>query len=151
MDHATLIEQLIDSHFHACFFNEIMNNVHFPVQVVALFRRLINVMTTFSLSNQYLISRVRAEDTPGHTPEVHTTSHDIWWNPLSPNKWDWLRIGLLVDSVLEQPTKRLTPTLPHWTSKGKLLRLAFTSVHQTHTVVHKQADASLRTMLSHRL
>ncbi|KAG2060719.1 alpha/beta-hydrolase [Suillus hirtellus] len=98
-----------------------MNNVHFPVQVVALFRRLINVMATFSLSNQYLISRVRAEDTPSHTPtpEVHTTSHDIWWNPLSPNKWDWFRIGLLVNSDLEHPTKRLTPTLPHWTSKGR--------------------------------
>jgi hypothetical protein len=125
-----------------------MNNVHFPVQVVALFRRLVNAMATFSLSGQYLIPRARAEDsdTTSNTPEVHTTSNDFWWNPLSPNKWDWLRVGLLVDSVLEQPTKRLTPTLPRWTSEGTLLRLTFTSVHQTHALVHNQADASLRTI-----
>lgn len=125
-----------------------MNNVHFPVQVVALFRRLVNVMTTFSLSGQYLISKARAEDseTSSNTPEVNTTSNDFWWNPLSPNKWDWLRVGLLVDSVLEQPTKHSTSTLPRWTSEGKFLRLTFTSVHQTHVLVHKQADASLRTI-----
>jgi triacylglycerol lipase len=126
-----------------------MNNVHFPVQVVALFRRLFNVMTTFSLSGQYLISKARAEDsdTSNNTPgEVNTTSNDFWWNPLSPNKWDWLRVGLLVDNVLEQPTKHPTPTLPRWTSEGKLFRLTFTSVHQTHVLVHKQADASLRTI-----
>ncbi|KAG2034550.1 Alpha/Beta hydrolase protein [Suillus americanus] len=96
-----------------------MNNVHFPVQVVALFRRLVNVMATFSLSGQYLISKVRAEDTSSNTPEVHTTSNDFWWNPLSPNKWDWLRVGLFVDSVLERPTKPLTPKLPHRTLEGR--------------------------------
>jgi hypothetical protein len=130
-----------------------MNNVHFPIQVVALFRRLVNVMATFSLSGQYLISKVRAEDTSSNTSEVHTTvtSNDFWWNPLSPNKWDWLRVGLFVDTVLERPTKPLTSTLPHWTSEGKSLRLAFTSVHQTHAVVRKQADASLRTIPSHGL
>lgn len=98
-----------------------MNNVHFPVQVVALFRRLVNVMTTFSLSGQYLIPKARAEDseTSSNTPEVNTTSNDFWWNPLSPNKWDWLRVGLLLDSVLEQPTKHSTSTLPRWTSEGR--------------------------------
>ncbi|KAG2131795.1 alpha beta-hydrolase [Suillus clintonianus] len=96
-----------------------MNNVHFPVRVVALLRRFVNAMATFSLSGQYLISRVRAEDTSSSKPEVPTTSNDFWWNPLSPNKWDWLRVGLLVDGALEQPTKRLTPALPHWTSEGR--------------------------------
>ncbi|KAG2340194.1 alpha/beta-hydrolase [Suillus weaverae] len=67
-----------------------MNNVYFPVQVVALFRRLVNVMATFSLSGQYLILKARAEDTPSNAPEVPTRPNDFWWNPLSPNKWDWL-------------------------------------------------------------
>ncbi|KAG1822670.1 Alpha/Beta hydrolase protein [Suillus subaureus] len=102
-----------------------MNNVHFPVQVVALFRRLVNVMATFSLSGQYLVSKVRVEDTSSNTPEVPTTPNDFWWNPLSPNKWDWLRVGLFVNSVLEQPTKPLTSTLPHRTLEGKSPRRCF--------------------------
>ncbi|KAG1743184.1 alpha beta-hydrolase [Suillus paluster] len=78
-----------------------MNNVYFPIRVVALLRRLANVMATFSLSGQYLMTRVRVEDTSRIKPEEHaipTTSNDFWWNPLSPNKWDWLRVGLLVNS-----------------------------------------------------
>ncbi|OJA14186.1 hypothetical protein AZE42_06508 [Rhizopogon vesiculosus] len=82
-----------------------MNNVYFPVNVVALLRRLVNVMATFSLSGQYLTSRVRTDTSHNNpeAPDVITASKDSWWNPLSRNKWDWLRVGLLVDSALEQP------------------------------------------------
>ncbi|KAG2365101.1 hypothetical protein BDR07DRAFT_1399851 [Suillus spraguei] len=76
-------------------------------------------MATFSLSGQYLISRVRADDTSSNTSEVPTTSNNFWWNPLSTNKWDWLRAGLLADSILDQPTKPLTPTLSRWISEGR--------------------------------
>src|SRR6267154_5902214 len=128
-----------------------MNNVYFPVHVVTLLRRLVNVMATFSLSGQYLMSRVRTEDTSCNTPEdpkIPTDSKDFWWNLLSMNKWDWLRVGLLANSVLEQPTERLS-THPHWTSEGTFLSLAFTSVYQTHAVIRKQADASLWTIPEH--
>jgi hypothetical protein len=118
-----------------------MNNVYFPVNVAALLRRLVNVMATFSLSGQYLISRVRTEDTSHsklEAPDVITASKDSWWNPLSRNKWDWLRVGLLVNSALEQPlTSRRTSILPHWASEGMFLYLAFTSVNEAHAVIFK--------------
>ncbi|KAG2124047.1 hypothetical protein DEU56DRAFT_759829 [Suillus clintonianus] len=44
-------------------------------------------------------------------------------------------------SLTEPPSASNTP--------GMLLRLAFTSVHQTHAVIHKQADASIRTIPNH--
>jgi hypothetical protein len=89
-----------------------MNNIYFPVQVAALLRRLVNAMATFSISGQYLRSMVRTEDIKPDAPDIiiAAASKDSWWN-----KWDWLRVGLLVNNVLE--TRRIS-TDPHWASEG---------------------------------
>jgi len=105
-----------------------MNNIYFPVQVVALLLRL--VMATFSLSGQYLISKVRIEDTSHNkhrvdAPDITTTYKDSWWNPLARN---WLRTGSLVHAALGQQTIHQTSTYPHWASEGTPLYLAFTSI-----------------------
>jgi hypothetical protein len=126
-----------------------MTNIYFPVHVVALLRRLANAMATFSLSRQYLISRVSTENTSHHQPEVPdviTTPKDSWWNPLSGNKWDWLRVGSLVNSLLEQPTIPRTSAHPHWASIGTFLHLAFTGVDEAHAVIFRQVGVSFRTI-----
>lgn len=126
-----------------------MNNIYFPVHVVALLRRLVNVMATFSLSGQSLISRVRTEDTSHNksdAPDIITTSKDSWWSSLSRNKWDWFRVGSLVDSVLEQPS---APIHPHRASEGSSLYLAFTNVNDAHAVIVKQVDTSSLMITEH--
>ncbi|KAG1751068.1 alpha beta-hydrolase [Suillus lakei] len=93
-----------------------------PVRVVALLRRLVDVMATFSLSGQYLILKARVEDTSSNKPEVPTTSNNFWWNPLSPNKWDWLRCFGATNQTADSNTpsldirRQVTTSGPHTTT-----------------------------------
>ncbi|ESK94257.1 lipase 2 [Moniliophthora roreri MCA 2997] len=57
-----------------------MNNVYFPAQVVVLFRRIFNVFSGLSISNQYLLkhSKETLKDGEQEQQQVNDTARAIW-------------------------------------------------------------------------
>ena len=77
----------------------VMNNVYIPVHVALLLRRLANVISGLSISNQYLLAqRARAEErddarlNPSSTPEQPPTNGQ-WPKWMLGAQWDWSRIA----------------------------------------------------------
>lgn len=87
-----------------------MNNIYVPAQVFALIRRLANVLSSLSISNQYFLKRERVEDfqaenvvedeTQGNTVEKPVPSswdtlcslrQAEWPTWMNRNMWDWPR------------------------------------------------------------
>jgi triacylglycerol lipase len=71
-----------------------MSNVHFPVQIVVLFRRLVNVISTLSISNQYLFltrkySRVEEVGSGEHEEAGLPKSHPFWSTYFPVLEWQW--------------------------------------------------------------
>lgn len=70
-----------------------MSSVYFPAQVVVLIRRLVNVVSTLSLSNQYLLQRAKREEflTGGNQTSCPTerTSGVSSWSSRSPDMSEW--------------------------------------------------------------
>ncbi|KAJ3801958.1 alpha beta-hydrolase [Lentinula aff. detonsa] len=69
-----------------------MSSVYYPTQVVVLFRRLVNVISTFSISNQYLLKHAKPgnnqlESVNGKEQEGSDWS---WWVFKASWKWPWL-------------------------------------------------------------
>jgi|ERR1700722_3266929 len=71
-----------------------MNSVYFPVQIVVLFRRLVNVISTLSISNQYLLltrqsSRFEEGEAVNTTAAVQQARKfgSFSWSVL---EWPWL-------------------------------------------------------------
>ncbi|KAI6030838.1 alpha beta-hydrolase [Pisolithus orientalis] len=69
-----------------------MNSVSFPIQLVTFIRRLVNVISTISLTNHYLFPRIQVENRLSE----HQARPGI--GPYSPlldsslnDRWDWLR------------------------------------------------------------
>jgi len=48
-----------------------MNSVYFPVHVVVLLKRLVNVVSTLSISNQYLIHKHPTDIDPSTQKGLH--------------------------------------------------------------------------------
>ena len=70
-----------------------MNNVSFPIHLVTLIRRLFNVISTISLTNQYILSRIQAdkhvsEDRAGQ-PGLYSRLIDRPYQP-AHSRWKWL-------------------------------------------------------------
>lgn len=77
-----------------------MNTIYFPVQVAVLLRRLVNVISTLSISNQYLLLKHTEEESSLKTGESsqekeNSTALDSqpWWK--THYKWDWPRSRIL--------------------------------------------------------
>lgn len=74
-----------------------MNNVYFPAHVVVILRRIANVISGLSISNQYLLlKRARAEERDGvHLGPVPTAARfptkAEWPEWMGRAEWDWLR------------------------------------------------------------
>ncbi|KAJ4482510.1 alpha beta-hydrolase [Lentinula aciculospora] len=69
-----------------------MSTVYYPAQVVVLFRRLVNVISTFSISNHYLLKHAKPgshqpEDADGKEPESPDWS---WWMFRASWNWPWV-------------------------------------------------------------
>ena len=112
-----------------------MNNISFPIQLVTLIRRLVNVISTISLTNQYLLSRIQAdnyvsEDQPQlggsptrHIDRIHRPVHSRW-NWLTPGyTYDWTSTIRLVCSSDPRSKDPLRPgmcsdhaALPSWSN-----------------------------------
>ncbi|KIK99831.1 hypothetical protein PAXRUDRAFT_423053 [Paxillus rubicundulus Ve08.2h10] len=66
-----------------------MNSVYFPVQIAALIRRLVNVISTLSLTNQYLLSRIQADNSsPQFVQRPSKQSASLFTQP--DTGWNWL-------------------------------------------------------------
>lgn len=63
-----------------CFLSNVytsMSSVYFPAHVVVLFKRLINVVSTLSISNQYVLyTQAKAKVDSSETPRTSTTIRD---------------------------------------------------------------------------
>lgn len=87
----------------------IMNSVYFPAaQVVLFLRRIVNVISTLSITNQYLLLKqanvdeqwatIRGTDSsssPNHAPRIELSDVDLqwpWW--AYKRDLDWLRLVL---------------------------------------------------------
>ncbi|KAG1715711.1 hypothetical protein ID866_1427, partial [Astraeus odoratus] len=75
-----------------------MNNISFPVQLATLLRRLVNIVSTISLTNQYLLARTQAGNylSEGHVPsrpEPYSYLLDDFRSTRSGGRWDWLTPG----------------------------------------------------------
>ncbi|KAL4080784.1 alpha beta-hydrolase [Scleroderma citrinum] len=77
-----------------------MNHVSFPIQLVTLIRRLVNVISTISLTNQYLLSRIQAQnhirDDRAGQPGSYSRFIDRS-QPPSYSRWKWLTPGYTYD------------------------------------------------------
>ena len=84
-----------------------MNSVYFPAQVVLLLRRIVNVISTLSITNQYLLlkqanvdeqwatSKVTNSPSLKHTPPIESSDIDMqwpWWD--YRRDWEWPRLVL---------------------------------------------------------
>lgn len=108
-------------------FLDIMNSVYFPAQVVLLLRRIVNVISTLSISNQYLLLKqasadeqrvnTRVADSPSlKHPQVKLGDVGVrwpwWWS--YRRDWEWPRL-MLQD---KWPVKQYQET----TTRGNYLR-----------------------------
>ncbi|THV05269.1 alpha/beta-hydrolase [Dendrothele bispora CBS 962.96] len=59
-----------------------MSSVYLPAQVVLLFRRIVNVISTISLSTQYLRTSASSSSAPAEDPERDDTIHRLIANPV---------------------------------------------------------------------
>ncbi|KAF9241090.1 alpha beta-hydrolase [Melanogaster broomeanus] len=66
-----------------------MNNVYFPVHIAVFIRRLVNVISTLSLTNQYLLSRAHADNSP---PQPLQRPSEQFANLFAQQdtSWNWL-------------------------------------------------------------
>ncbi|KAF9221540.1 alpha/beta-hydrolase [Gyrodon lividus] len=104
-----------------------MNNVYFPVQIAALVRRLFNVISTLSLTNQYLLSRTQADDSSPQSlqrPSSLFTQPDTGWNWLiSVYKFQWSDFVNPVDfassSLTDTPARGSQCPLPGFESSTR--------------------------------
>jgi hypothetical protein len=63
-----------------------MSNVYFPVQIVVLFRRLVHVISTLSISNHYLLAR-QGNQVEDSTKQKHKQPEGTFsWPNLN---WPW--------------------------------------------------------------
>jgi len=66
-----------------------MNSVYFPAPVVLILRRLANVISTLSISNQYLLTK------PARSEELEGRAEDEKQSPSAeesaPSSWDTIR------------------------------------------------------------
>lgn len=110
-------------------FLDIMNSVYFPAQVVLLLRRIVNVISTLSISNQYLLLKqasadeqrvnTRVADSPSlKHPQVKLGDVGVrwpwWWS--YRRDWEWPRLMLQDKWPVKQyqeTTTRAHKTL-HW-------------------------------------
>ncbi|KAJ3771310.1 alpha beta-hydrolase [Lentinula raphanica] len=69
-----------------------MSSVYYPAQVVVLFRRLVNVISTFSISNHYLLHHSKPRNSqPSYVDEKDQESSDWpWWMLRGSWEWPWL-------------------------------------------------------------
>ncbi|KAI6042663.1 alpha beta-hydrolase [Pisolithus marmoratus] len=71
-----------------------MNSVSFPIQLVTFIRRLVNVISTISLTNQYLLSRNQAEKRLSeHQARPPIGLYHLLLDPSLDKRWDWWRLG----------------------------------------------------------
>lgn len=86
-----------------------MSSVYFPAHVVLVFRRIVNVISTLSISNQYLLlKKAKSDEDPArylHLAEKSTNvsnspllrelkgTQQSWW--ASGSNWGWPRFVLL--------------------------------------------------------
>jgi triacylglycerol lipase len=68
-----------------------MNSVYFPVQIAALIRRLVNVISTLSLTNQYLLPRIQADNSSPPSQPLQRPSEQLASLFTQPDTgWNWL-------------------------------------------------------------
>lgn len=98
----TLVRLLCFAHATLCFECWLdMNNIYIPVHVALLLRRLANVISGLSISNQYLlVQRARADEradarlTADHSPSpAQPTSVAQWPKWMQGSHWDWPRMA----------------------------------------------------------
>ena len=66
-----------------------MNSVYFPAPVVLILRRLANVISTLSISNQYLLTKAaRAEELEGRAEDEKQSPSA---EESAPSSWDTIR------------------------------------------------------------
>lgn len=78
-----------------------MNSVYFPTHVVLVFRRIVNVLSSLSISNQYiLLKQAQADEEPTkfHVKALKASSQPLrdlqgreWPALTSLKSWDWRR------------------------------------------------------------
>lgn len=108
--------------------NHIMNSVYVPVHVVVLLRRIVNVISSLSISNQYLLLKQAKADEERAWADARLKSPQfvggvakppsqrafddakgVEWPWLSfRERWDWPRL-ILVDKVAAEPSHRYDP------------------------------------------
>lgn len=90
-----------------------MNSVFFPAHVVVVLRRIVNVISTISISNQYLLLKRAREEQSEQVP-VGNEKLNLATGTQSPASWETLRRL----REIEWPT---------WMNKGTEDRLHVTS------------------------
>ncbi|KAH7885198.1 alpha beta-hydrolase [Phlebopus sp. FC_14] len=79
-----------------------MNNISFPVQIVAIIRRLFNVISTLSLTNQYLLSRIQSDNSSPQVPserlDGQEVSQQVQSHAQAGGSWSWLMSCILSES-----------------------------------------------------
>ena len=99
-----------------------MSSVYYPAHVVLVLRRIVNVISTFSISNNCLLSKSTITDSDRGTvvhstvnapPSVVSSSpfvhhNDLWW-PWSFRRHDWNWISLETLSSTTLPQQSCTP------------------------------------------
>ncbi|KAG6853811.1 hypothetical protein C0991_001057 [Blastosporella zonata] len=87
-----------------------MNSVYFPAHVVLVLRRIVNVISSLSISNQYILLKQAQADEERAKPHLKASSHRIFdlqreewsrWNALS--KWEWSRSAPAANSINADP------------------------------------------------
>src|SRR5882762_672980 len=84
-----------------------MNSVYFPAPVVLILRRLANVLSTLSISNQYLLAKgaraeefvedekQSAESAPSSWDTLRALREVEWPTWMNRNTWEWPRFMTL--------------------------------------------------------